>query len=59
MIRRLEGLVQDDRGVSAVEYGLIAALIVMAMLAGLSQVASTTTGMWNNVAATAQRHAPL
>jgi pilus assembly protein Flp/PilA len=43
---------QDERGVSAVEYGLIAALIVLAMVAGLSQVATATTTMWNNVSET-------
>ena len=42
-------LFQDERGVSAVEYALIAALIVLAMLAGLSQVATATTTMWVNV----------
>jgi pilus assembly protein Flp/PilA len=42
-------LLKDERGASAVEYGLIAALIVLAILAGLSQVATATTTMWNNV----------
>ena len=45
-------LFQDERGVSAVEYALIAALIVLAMVAGLSQVATATTTMWNNVSNT-------
>jgi pilus assembly protein Flp/PilA len=49
MTRRLLKILQDERGVSAVEYGLIVALIVLAMIAGLSQVATATTGMWNNV----------
>ena len=52
-------LLQDERGVSAVEYGLIVALIVLAMLAGLAQVATATTGMWNNVSSTSQKAAPL
>jgi pilus assembly protein Flp/PilA len=43
-------LLQDDRGTSMVEYALIAALIVLAMVAGLSQVATATTTMWDNVA---------
>lgn len=49
MMRRLTRILEDERGVSAVEYGLIVALIVLAMIAGLSQVATATTGMWNNV----------
>lgn len=59
MTRLLKRLVQDERGVSAVEYGLIVALIVIAMLAGLAQVATATTGMWNNVSETSRTHAPI
>ncbi len=42
-------LSRDERGATAIEYGLIVALIVIAMVASLTQVASVTTGMWNNV----------
>lgn len=42
-------LLRDTKAATAVEYGLIVALIVLAMMAGLSQFASTTIGMWNNV----------
>ena len=45
-------LLQEQRGVSAVEYALIAAMIVLAMIAGLSQVATATTTMWNDVSET-------
>jgi len=37
------------RGATVVEYGLIIALVVLAMVGALSSVADTTTGMWNNV----------
>ena len=47
-------LIRDERGASAVEYGLIAALIVLAMVAGLTQVATATTTMWDNVSNTVQ-----
>lgn len=40
----------DDNGVAAVEYGLIAALIVIAMLGGLNQLATSTTDMWDQIA---------
>jgi len=59
MKRQLKKFLKDERGVSAVEYGLIIALIVIAMLAGLIQVAATTTSMWNNVSATSRKAAPL
>jgi pilus assembly protein Flp/PilA len=49
MDRRNKSLVQDERGATAIEYGLICALIVLAMVGALSQLASTTTDMWNDV----------
>ena len=39
-------LAQDDRGTSAVEYGLILSLIVIALLAGLTNLGSQTNGVW-------------
>jgi pilus assembly protein Flp/PilA len=50
MIRRLGKLFHDDRGATAVEYGLILALVVLVMLAALLNVAGTTIDMWNDVA---------
>jgi pilus assembly protein Flp/PilA len=45
----LRRLVPEQRAATAVEYGLIAALIVIAMIAGFQAVGSETTEMWNNV----------
>ena len=48
-------LSRDQRGATAIEYGLIAALIVIAMMAGLSSLGGGAGGMWtklkNNVEA--------
>lgn len=44
------GLTRCQRGATAVEYGLIIAMIVLAMIAALNNVATKTTKMWNNVA---------
>jgi len=49
MRRRMKRLIQDVRGATAIEYGLICALIVLAMIAALNQLAGTTTTMWNDV----------
>ncbi len=38
-----------QRGATAVEYGLIVAMIVLAMIGALNFVADKTIGMWNNV----------
>ncbi|HLL29988.1 MAG TPA: Flp family type IVb pilin [Allosphingosinicella sp.] len=43
-------LIRDDKAASAVEYALICALIVLAMIAGLNAVAGRTITMWNSVA---------
>ncbi|MBO9670205.1 MAG: Flp family type IVb pilin [Sphingobium sp.] len=50
MIRILRRLLASDKGATAVEYGLIIAMIVLAMLAALTNVATKTNGMWGNVA---------
>lgn len=47
--RQLLRLVCDDRGATAVEYGLILALIFLAMVGAIRGVASSTIGMWNDV----------
>jgi pilus assembly protein Flp/PilA len=41
---------EDERGATAVEYGLICSLIVIAMVAGLKNFSETTINMWNFVA---------
>lgn len=42
-------LLRDDRGATAVEYGLIVTLIVIAMLAALQGVADENNGLWAKV----------
>lgn len=49
MIKHLRHLLADKTGATAIEYGLIAALIVVVMIAGLGFLADKTTEMWNNV----------
>ena len=46
----LINLIRDERGTSAVEMGLICALIVMAMFTALQSFADANTDMWSNVA---------
>jgi pilus assembly protein Flp/PilA len=49
MIHVLRQLARSRRGATAVEYGLIVAVIVITMVAALQGLANTTSGMWNNV----------
>jgi pilus assembly protein Flp/PilA len=44
------------KGATAVEYGLILAMVVLAMIGALSNVASKTNGMWTNVANEVNNH---
>lgn len=46
---RLQDILKDESGATAVEYGLILAMIVLAMLAALSGVAQETLGLWDHV----------
>ena len=45
----LRRLLADQRGATAIEYGLIAALIVIAMMGGLSVLGGGANGMWTKV----------
>ena len=48
-IRTFRRLRSDKRGATAIEYGLIAALIVVAMMAGLSSLGGGANGMWGRI----------
>jgi pilus assembly protein Flp/PilA len=39
----------DQRGATAIEYGLIAALIIVAMMGGLKLLGGGTNGMWGKI----------
>ena len=49
MIGFFKTLKDDDRGATAIEYGLIVALIIFGMMAGMMTFATGLTDMWNNV----------
>ena len=46
---RLRTLGTSERGATAIEYGLICALIVIAMMAGLTKLGGGTNGMWGKL----------
>ncbi len=52
MLKLLRALKIDRKGATAVEYGLIVSLIVLAMLASLNGVANAAIGMWDHVSDT-------
>ena len=50
VLKRLGKLKDDQTGATAVEYGLIIALVVLAAMGAIVGLASSTIEMWNNVA---------
>lgn len=50
MIRFLQHLASDEAGATAIEYGLIAALIAVAIIAGATAVGTSLSGTFNTVA---------
>jgi pilus assembly protein Flp/PilA len=49
MLELIRRLIQCDRGATAVEYGLIVSLIVIAVMASLGNVSKDTKNMWSNI----------
>lgn len=50
----MRGLLADHRGATAVEYGLIAALIVIAAMGGISALGGGAGGMWTELGNTVE-----
>ena len=49
VLTALTRLSRDRKAATAVEYGLILALVVLTMMAALMSVGSTSADMWRNV----------
>jgi pilus assembly protein Flp/PilA len=52
--KTLRRLLADQGGATAVEYGLIAALICVAAIGGISSLGGGANGMWGNLSSTVQ-----
>ena len=48
-------LARNKRGATAVEYGLIVSLVVIACVTAMTQMGSSITSMWNNVSTAVTR----
>ena len=46
---------RDRSGATSIEYGLIAALVVLGAFLGMKNFANTSVNMWNNVSTTVQK----
>jgi pilus assembly protein Flp/PilA len=47
-------LLTDQKGATAIEYGLIVALIAIAMMGGLRALGGGAGGMWTNISSQVQ-----
>ena len=55
-MRYLRKLLEDRKGATAIEYGLILAMIFLAMMVGVVSVGLTTSSMWTNVSDSVQNN---
>jgi pilus assembly protein Flp/PilA len=55
MLRKLGA---DKRGATAIEYGLIASLIVVAMIGALESMGGGVGGMWSKIGGAANNYMP-
>lgn len=49
LLKLLQSVLRDDRGTSAVEYGLICTLIVLAIMGAINSFANTNMRTWNSI----------
>ncbi len=50
MVRSFKRFLTEDSGATAIEYGLIAALVAVVLIAGLSTLGTSINGVMTNVA---------
>ncbi|MGA7495705.1 MAG: Flp family type IVb pilin [Isosphaeraceae bacterium] len=48
MLKHLLRLYRDDQAATAVEYALLLALILVAVISAINAVGNTTSGIWAN-----------
>jgi pilus assembly protein Flp/PilA len=58
MHNKIIGFIQNRSGATAIEYGLIAALIAVAIVTALTTLGTNLTGTFNNVATAVPSAAP-
>ena len=49
LVKSIHRLIRDTKAATAVEYGLICALIVLAIMAALLALGTVATDLWDNV----------
>lgn len=49
MFSKIKNFSRSEDGATAIEYGLIAALIALAIIGGVSALGGTNGGLWGNI----------
>lgn len=49
LVKLIHRLIRDSKAATAIEYGLICALIVLAIMSALLALGTVTSDMWNKV----------
>ena len=49
-MRRFFDIFKDERGATAIEYGLILAMVFLAMLIGLTSLSGANSNLWGYIA---------
>ena len=56
ILPRIAAFAANERAATAIEYGLIVAMIAIAGVGAFNALGSSVNGAWGNVARTAQNH---
>ena len=58
MFRFVSKFISDSRGATAIEYGLIAALIAVAIITGVAATGTSLSGLFTNVSTAVSNSMP-
>jgi len=48
--KSIQKFIRDEQGVTAIEYGLLAALIALAIISGVTLIGADLSALFNNIA---------
>lgn len=58
MQKLLKAFVRDERGVSAMEYAILAGIVVIALVAAAGSFQSSLTSLWSGLGTAMSAHTP-
>ena len=58
MQKLLKAFVRDERGVSAMEYAILAGIVVLALVAASTSFSSSLSALWTGLGSVMSAHTP-